>query len=123
MTMNIFPAIVVTAFALTVNIGAAVVAAVTKDAELAKTVLLSFAQMLTGTYLTLFAVGAVTTVTEWKNIYCRNGKKILFAFTFPLFMLTYIPITVATVLNYKNVGWQHIRHTAGKTVSDIKSAK
>lgn len=123
MTMNIFPAIVVTASALAINIGAAVVAAITKDAELAKTVTLSFAQMLAGTYLTLFTVGAVTTVTEWKNIYCCNAKKILFAFTFPFFMLTYIPITVATILNYKKIGWQHIEHTAGKTVSDIKSVK
>ncbi len=42
-------------------------------------------------YGTLFCMGLLTTVTEWKQIHCKNYKKILYCFTFPLFLATYVP--------------------------------
>ena len=59
-------------------------------------------------YLTVFVVGAITTGTEWKQIHCRKGKKLLYMFTFPIFMLTYIPIGIIAL--FKRVEWQPIRH-------------
>ena len=59
-------------------------------------------------YLTLFLIGAVTTVTEWKQIHTSAVKKIFYAFTFPLFMFTYIPISVAAI--FMKVEWKPIEH-------------
>jgi len=60
-------------------------------------------------YLSLFLFGMVTLITEWKMIYCAAPKKILYLFTFPLFMFTYVPIAIAAV--FKRVTWVPIRHT------------
>ena len=61
-----------------------------------------------GISMSLFLFGAVTMLTEWKNIDGPTYKKILYLFTFPLFMLTYIPISVAALVG--KVEWKPIRH-------------
>lgn len=68
-------------------------------------------------YFLLFIVGGVTTITEWKNIYTSNLKKILYAFTFPLFMFTYMPISVCSL--FKKVEWTPISHDEAKELEDI----
>ncbi len=70
-------------------------------------------------YIMLFVIGAITTVVEWKRIICPAGKKILYMFTFPIFMMTYIPISVAAL--FKHVEWEPISHTVAKTVEDIEN--
>ena len=45
---------------------------------------------------------------EWKQIKGAAWKKILYVFTFPLFMLTYIPISLAALVG--KVEWKPIRH-------------
>lgn len=69
----------------------------------------SVRQTLFSLYSTLFVIGVITTVTEWKNIRCSAAKKVLYAFTFPIFMLTFVPICIAAL--FKNPGWQPIVHT------------
>ena len=49
--------------------------------------------MFWGLYGAAFIVGAITTLTEWKKINLDPFRKIFYMFTFPLFMLTYIPIS------------------------------
>lgn len=71
-----------------------------------------------GLYLTLFVLGAITTVTEWKNIRCAAWKKVLYAFTFPLFMLTYVPICIASL--FTKVEWKPICHTRVMTLEQIE---
>ncbi len=71
-------------------------------------------------YLMLLVIGAITTLVEWKKIICPAGKKILYMFTFPLFMMTYIPISVAAL--FKHVEWEPITHTVAKTVDDIENS-
>ena len=63
-------------------------------------------------YLIYFSVGLVTTVTEWKKIECRNTKKIRYIFTFPIFMMLYLPISVVALV--KKVEWKPIPHGATK---------
>ena len=60
-------------------------------------------------YTLLFLLGAFTTITEWKNIHTTAGRKILYTFTFPLFMLTYIPISMVALFS-KQVQWKPIEH-------------
>ena len=54
--------------------------------------------------LFMFILGALTTFTEWNNIHSTAGKKIKYLFTFPFFMLTYIPI--ALVALFKKAKWK-----------------
>ena len=117
MTMNIMPAAVLSVAGIAVN-GAALVLSLSQGAAMA-TVLRSAAELLLGTYLTLFAIGAITTVTEWQRIYTAGWKKVLYAFTFPLFMLTYIPISL-TALFTKDLTWKPIEHNRAIALDQIR---
>ena len=49
--------------------------------------------------LTLLVLGGITTVTEWNQIRTSSVKKFVYVFTFPLFMFTYIPISLAAFIS------------------------
>ena len=66
-------------------------------------------QMLAGLYGVLFMVGLFTTITEWENIHTTPAKKVLYTITFPIFMLTYIPISLVALFSRK-VQWKPIQH-------------
>lgn len=74
-------------------------------------------QMLLNLYLTLFVIGGITTATEWRSIHCTTAKKLLYAFTFPVFMLTYVPIVIESL--FITPEWTHIDHTRALDVRDI----
>lgn len=69
-------------------------------------------------YILLFLVGSITVITEWKMIHCRTFFKIAYLFTFPIFMLTYIPI--ALVAMFKRVEWNPIKHRSVSTLCGIR---
>lgn len=70
-------------------------------------------------YLLAFAMGILTTITEWKEIHSSAGKKIRYLFTFPIFMMTYIPIAVCAL--FQKITWKPIEHTVIKTIEDFQS--
>ena len=74
---------------------------------------------LRGITASLFLFGAVTMAAEWKRIAGPVHKKILYTFTFPLFMLTYVPISVAALVG--KVEWRPIRHGIASSNSSIES--
>ena len=122
MAMSIMPAAILTGLSIVVNIGAAIANLVGGGdwAALGTAVWQTFV----GLYFTLFAVGTITTLTEWKNIHCSAAKKVLYSFTFPLFMLTFVPICIAAI--FKNPGWQPIVHTRtleGELPQDMKKVQ
>ncbi len=116
MAMNIMPAAVLTGASVVVNLGAAVTGFLSGGsmAALGQSVL----QTLLSLYLTLFILGAVTTATEWRSIHCPGRKKLLYVFTFPLFMLTYIPICIESL--FVKVEWRPIRHERSMTLEQIR---
>ena len=69
----------------------------------------SIGGMLASMYLTLFLIGAVTTVTEWNHIRAGKWRKIISVFTFPVFMFTYIPIAVCSFFAGRE--WKPIEHS------------
>ena len=69
-------------------------------------------------YLILFFFGVITTITEWRNIHTTPGKKILYVFSFPIFILTYIPIAIVAL--FKKIEWAPIKHSISKTIEEIK---
>ncbi|WP_338471704.1 glycosyltransferase family 2 protein [Niallia sp. XMNu-256] len=69
-------------------------------------------------YGVLFILGFITTLTEWRSIHCASWKKVAYMFTFPLFMFTYIPISVVAL--FKDVEWKPIAHTVVKSLDDVR---
>lgn len=69
-------------------------------------------------YLLMFSMGLITLITEWKKILAPAGKKIKYLFTFPLFMATYIPISLVALV--KKVEWKPITHCISKSVEEIE---
>ncbi|MDF2677948.1 MAG: N-acetylglucosaminyltransferase [Bacillota bacterium] len=69
-------------------------------------------------YLVLFAIGALTTITEWKQINSTTFKKIMYLFTFPIFIFTYIPISIVAL--FKKIEWKPITHSITKTIEEVR---
>ena len=69
-------------------------------------------------YLLLFLAGGITTLTQWRRIRASAWKKVLYTFTFPLFMTTYVPITIASL--FGKVEWKPIEHRAVMSVQELK---
>ena len=107
MAMTIMPAFILTTFSLIADISLSIWG-VCIGAELTSAIE-SIVLLLGGMYTTLFAVGAITTITEWRHIQTSAFKKIFYTFTFPLFMFTYIPISVTAL--FVDPGWKPIRHS------------
>ena len=70
-----------------------------------------------GGYAMLFIFGVLTTVLEWRRIRASAFKKIIYLFTFPLFMYSYIPIAIAAL--FKKVEWKPIAHTAAVSIDEL----
>lgn len=69
-------------------------------------------------YLLLLVAGAITTATQWKKIRTSTWKKVLYTLTFPIFMATYVPITICAL--FGKVEWKPIEHRARMSIQDIK---
>ncbi len=106
MSMAIMPAFILTALGLACNVALSIWGAVTGDNLWLA--LQSIGETLGNMYLTLFAIGCITTVTEWRHIHTTTAKKLWYMFTFPLFMFTYLPIAVAAL--FTTPEWKPIEH-------------
>jgi cellulose synthase/poly-beta-1,6-N-acetylglucosamine synthase-like glycosyltransferase len=73
--------------------------------------------LLLNMYLSLFIIGVITTITEWNMIHTTAMKKILYTFSFPIFILTYLPISLAAV--FMKVEWKPIQHSLAHTIDDV----
>lgn len=107
MMMTIMPAFILSVISIVSNIAFGIWYALLRNDFLIT--LISVGRMISAMYMMLFIIGAVTTVTEWHHIHTVSWKKILYMFTFPLFMFTYIPISVAAL--FVKTTWVPIRHT------------
>ena len=67
--------------------------------------------------LVMFVFGAITTIAEWDSIRASAWQKILYAFTFPLFMLLYIPIAIVAL--FKKPQWKPIEHTVDVGIDSL----
>lgn len=72
-----------------------------------------------GFYLGLLVYGVITLILEWKKIRATPLRKIVYLFSFPLFMSTYVPISIAALV--RKVEWKPIYHNASGVYS-MKSA-
>ena len=119
MTMTIAPALFVSLFSVLINSLALLwTLFVQRDPEVLSVTLGAIIASVTNYYLILYAFGILTTVTEWDNIHCSAVKKILYTFTFPIFIFTYVPIAIEAL--FKKIEWSPITHTIAKSIQEIR---
>lgn len=120
MLMTLMPAMLLTLISLALNTVAIPVGFIV-DSEYMPMVLKTLGQTFLSFYGIFYFLGAITTISERKNIYCSKAKKVLYTFTFPLFMMTYIPISIIAL--FKKVKWEPIKHSVSITISDVCNNK
>ncbi|WP_217424801.1 glycosyltransferase family 2 protein [Virgibacillus ihumii] len=118
--MTILPAALISFLSITVNgfFFLAGTLEIIEGKNIISTTAAAFLSSVGWIYVILFILGVITTVTEWKEIHCSRWKKVAYTTTFPLFMLTYIPIAVTAL--FKDVKWKPITHTVAKSVEDVR---
>jgi hypothetical protein len=70
---------------------------------------LTLGNAVVGMYAAFWLAGALTTLRQWKRIHCSGGKKMFYVFTYPIFMMTFLPIGLASLVVKPQ--WKPIRHT------------
>lgn len=88
----------------------------------AQSLILSLFQTMYNFYGLFFIMGTITTITEWKQIHCKNRWRIFCnLFTFPIVMIAYVPISVVAL--FRKVEWKPIQHSVARTVDDVCNDK
>lgn len=122
MLMVVGPAMLLTLMCLLVNVTFIAVGSLSHgflatDAEIDMAIG-SIIMMLAYMYGTFFVMGLSTTITEWKHIHCPQKWRIFTnLFTFPLFMFTYVPLTVAAL--FLKVDWVPTPHDVSVTLDEV----
>ena len=108
MSMNIMPAYILTIASIALNVTLAILGTILgEDIMIA---VWSLLRLLASAFGTVFLVGAIAVIADWKRIRMSAAKKILSMLFFPFYMATYIPIAVAAFFSRSE--WKHIPHDA-----------
>ena len=122
MLMTVAPGMILTVLSFFVNVTYLVVGTlshgfISTQAELDMCVgslVMTFVSM----YAVFFLLALITTVSERKHIHAKKRWRVVTnLFTFPLFMMTYIPITVVAL--FKKVEWVPTRHDIAVDLDDV----
>ena len=117
MFMTLLPGLLVTAAIILACISALIVG--DGNGKVVMDVLMSLCMYsIVASYISFFIMGLITTLSEWNRIYCSPQKKIMYLFTFPLFMFTYLPISIVAV--FKKINWKPIPHSVVVSANQIK---
>lgn len=120
MLMTIAPAMILTLVSATVNglyllIGL-VFPSVISGLEM-RMCIGSFCMTFLSFYVTFFLLAILTTVSERKNIRATRLHMVTNLFTFPVFMLSYVPIAIVAAI--RKVDWVPTRHTISASIEDL----
>ena len=111
--LTVTPGVLLCIFGAALQIMAALVCLAAPD-YIVQQVLDLMVSFLLGSFLTfyrgMFFYGLITVLSEWRHIPSSPLQKLMYLFTFPLFILTYMPITVAAL--FQRVEWKPIRHNS-----------
>lgn len=119
MLMTISPALFLSLTSVAINAAALLAALIRgQSTELIHITLGAISASVMNYYLVLFAFGLLTTVSEWKKIQASAWSKILYLFTFPIFIFTYVPISIQAL--WKKIEWDPIEHTISKRVGQLR---
>lgn len=111
MLMTIAPCMLLTVLVCLVNAILAV-SFLTKPRYLAMLMLRvtgrSIGRIIGGAYVAMALYALLTVVVEWRRIAARPFKRVQYIVLFPLFMMTYVPISLAAL--FARAQWKPIRH-------------
>ena len=91
MLMSNFPAFILTMIATFAGLTLTILALLTAQDSISALLCVG-GKFTVNTSAAMLVLGIYTTLTEWKHIHMAWYKKIGYMFTFPIYMLTYIPI-------------------------------
>ena len=124
MLMTVAPGMILTLLSFFVNAAYLIIGSlshgfIATNAELAMCVgslLMTFGSM----YVVFLILAIITTISERRHIHAKRRWRIVTnLFTFPIFMMTYIPITVAAL--FKKVEWVPTKHDIAVNFDDVMS--
>ena len=124
MLMTIAPGMILTLLSFFVNavyliVGSLSHGFIATEGELSMCVgslIMTFASM----YIVFFILAVITTISERKHIHAKKKWRIVTnLFTFPIFMMSYVPITVAAL--FKKVEWVPTKHDIAVNFDDVMS--
>lgn len=120
MLMTIMPAMIVSAIGILFNVSFLIVALINIELYplIIKQTTNAILMSMINFYVVIFALGLITTISEWKEINTTTVKKIFYMFTFPLFIFTYIPISIVAL--FKKTEWTPITHSIVKTIEEVR---
>ena len=123
MLMTIAPGMLLTIISVTFNaiIIALAAAGVMSTGVMVASSLSSIFFCLMNYMVFMFMFGVLTTFVEWDSIHSTTGKKILYMFTFPFFMLTYVPIALVALV--KKCDWKPIKHSINVDVQEFAESE
>ena len=119
MSMSILPVFILTALCLLANITLSVLGLMQGDGLWFA--MRSLLECMGSILATLLVLGGITVASEWKRIHAPAWKKIAYTLTFPLFMLTYLPISMAAL--FMKVEWKPIHHSVNLSSLPYPAAK
>jgi len=120
MLMTIIPAMMLTVAGVIINSAAFLYSLLNlpEMMNIALTSAVALFMTLFNFYMILFFFGAITTITEWHRINASAWKKVKYVFTFPIFIFTYIPISLAAI--FKKIEWKPINHSIAKNIEEFQ---
>lgn len=113
MLMTIAPCVFLTVFALAVNLFCLLTLRFHPPyiaLRILREALHYIGAALVNTYLVMFLYGLLTILMEWRRIPVRPFKRLQYLPLFPIFIFSYIPISLAAL--FMRVEWKPIRHTS-----------
>lgn len=118
MLMTVSPAMLLTLISVLLNAVAVPVGLITGASE-TPALIHTLCQTFLNFYGLFFILGILTMITEWNQIHCSGGKKLLYLFTFPIFEFTYVPIAIVAL--FKKVEWKPIKHSVVRTLDEVRN--
>ena len=118
MFMTISPMMLISIVMILFNSSIFLYSLISNDFQTSKLAIGYVLSYFLNTYLMMYLLGLLTTITEWNRIQCKGYKKICYTFTFPIFMFTYMPISICSI--FKKVEWKQIKHNINKSIEDIE---
>ena len=122
MLMTIAPGMLLTIVSITFNVIIVILAltGVMSTGVMIASSVSSIIFCLMNYFMFMFVFGVLTVFTEWDNIRTTTAKKVRYMFTFPVFMMTYIPIALVAV--FKKCQWKPIAHSISVDVGEFSDA-
>ena len=117
MIMSLSPAFFISLLSVAVNLVGALIASILYP-EFVVPILLGILSTAGTAYFLFFIVSLLTVILEWKRIRTTPARKILSAFTTPLFIATYIPISASAL--FSRAEWKPIEHKVSVSLAELE---